>query len=114
MIAHCDIFISQCFYLEFIMNEIEKSILLTLSTCGGKHRYIHSATVIGEVLSNYFAIGDKKIYSSILDMAKKENSPILLRSKELNENNVYELSYRYTEMKLSSFGKGILDNDIKK
>lgn len=95
------------------MNEIEKNILLALSTCGGKYRYVHSATVIGEVQANYFAIGDEKIYSSILDMSKQNQSPICLQSKESNKENLYKVGYRYTEIKLSSFGKEFLDKELK-
>lgn len=95
------------------MNEIEKCILLVLLTCGGKYRYVQSANVIGEVLANYFAIGDEKIYPTILNMAKQKQSPILLQSKDSNKENACELSYRYTEIKISSFGKEVLDKSKK-
>ena len=47
------------------MTGIEMSIIQALSKCGGKSRCVSSATVIGEVLAKYCAIGDEKIYSAI-------------------------------------------------
>ena len=69
--------------------------------------------LFGEVQANYFAIGDEKIYSSILDMSKQNQSPICLQSKESNKENLYKVGYRYTEIKLSSFGKEFLDKELK-
>ena len=53
------------------MTEIEMSIIQALSKCGGKSRYVSSATVIWEVLAKYCAIGDEKVYLAILNMAKQ-------------------------------------------
>ena len=87
------------------MTGIEMSIIQALSKCGGKSRCVSSATVIGEVLAKYCAIGDEKIYSAIRNMAKQDDSPILIQAKDKSKENVFELAYRYTEVKLSKFGE---------
>ena len=90
------------------MNKIEIAILKALSKCGGKYKYTHSATVIGEVITNCVVIGDDEIYQNILNLTKQDKPPVLLKSVNISKENVRDLAYRYTEIKLSAHGKRLL------
>lgn len=88
------------------MNEF--LILEALKKCGGKNRYVHSATVIGEIIANYTGIGDAEVYDNILNLSTQKKAPILIHAINNTNENIYTLAYRYTEIKISSHGIKLL------
>ena len=52
-----------------------------------------------------FFYNSKTSLKFILCVAKQVNLPILIQAKDKCKENVFELAYRYTEIKLSKFGK---------
>lgn len=95
------------------LTSIQRSILQSIYEINNNSRFTKSASVIGHTLQNHELHGDFVVYSNLVRMVQDFNNPypLLIGLGDFgDEKNNQPAAYRYTEVKLSKYGKALLKN----